>query len=1751
MRRHGIGGAALLGLALGPFICSSSAPAQTIVQQAQLLPAGTAGDRVGTSLAVGGATLVVGAPFDNVGANGDQGAAYVYVLTGNAWVLQARLLASDGAAGDQFGQSVAVDGDTIIVGAPYDDVGGIVDQGSAYVFVRSGTTWTEQQRLTVAGAAVDMFGWSVAVSGDRVLVGAPLDDVGASENQGTAFSFTRSHGVWSLEDTFKGGGAQERNGYSVALSGTVAAIGAPMATANAHAEQGVVRLFAYVAGSWTGPVTVTPAAGAANDRFGVSVDFGKESLIAGAYQRTVAGHTLQGAAYVFTAGPAGWAEQAILASSDGASGDLFGVSVAIDGDTALVGAPQHDPGGSSNQGSAYVFTRSGSAWTERARLNGAGGAASDDFGRSVALVAGVAIAGAPLDNVGPDPDEGSVTVFTGAGTAWTRVASLTGVGAEESWFGEAVDVHYDTAIVGASYEDVGANARQGAAYVFVRNGLTWSLQARLVAGDGAAEQHFGASVAVEGDIAIVGTSPLNHSGAAYVFVRSAGTWAQQAKLTAPVAGSNFGSAVALSGTTAVVGAPWEPVDGSLRVGAAYVFVRSGTSWPQQARLAAGEGAEFDLFGGAVSVSGNTALIGADQDYVGPLRSGSAYVFVRSGTSWSQQAQLVATDGNTNWLFGEAVAVSGDAALVGAPGAPGGGAAYAFSRSGTTWTQQEKLVPEGTDILDAVGKAVALSGEMALVGAQGRDVDGASAKGAAFAYVHQGGSWVPVGTLTHAGGGTSDQFGTSVALHGDLAVAGAPFDTASGLGTGSAAVFSGLCQFTITPSAIAPSAASGSQFVTVDAAQSVCAWSTSSQAAWLTVDPPATGTGDGAVTIRYTANTGPARTGTMTIAGETFTVNQAGGCTFTLGATAAPSGAVGGNGGVSFTASHAACPWTAASNVPWMSVTPPDTGTGSGAIAYAVLPNAGPARSGTLTIAGQTFTVNQEGGCSFSLTPSSATAVAAGGTSTIQVSASDAACAWSASSNVAWLSAPLGNGGVGSATFTWAAAGNLGPARAGTMTIAGLTFTVNQANGCTYFVTPEDVSVSALGGFASLALVASDGACPWTAVSNVTWAAISSAPSGTGSATVNVAVEPNTGAARSGTLTVAGRTIDVVQAAWGCTFAVTPLAIDAPAAGLSGTVSITAAHPACAWTVGSAPDWISFPAGSSGSGSATLAYHVAANYTSTQRQAAFSVGGQVVSVTQAGSGCGFSVSPTALAFPVNATTRTLASSARDAGCAWTAATASAWLVVSPASGTGAGTVTVLATANDDTARTGSVEVAGSTVSVQQDGSATPSGAMTRYLAEGATTDFFDMRISLLNTGNGPDTVTLRYLTRDGATPSQSVTVPPLTRATVWPETLLGAAEFSTVVESSGPIVVDRTMQWDTRGYGSHAETAVAGPALEWFLAEGATHSGFDLFYLVQNPNAAPAEVEVRYLRPAPQPQLTRTYTVNPNTRFNIWVDYEDPALADTDLSAVVRSINGQPIIVERAMYKSVPGHFFNAGHESAGITSPATRWLLAEGATGPYFDLFVLLANPDVRAADVRVTYLLPDGTTYTKTMTLPGESRSNIWVDYDTPDGTTGLPLNDTAVSTTVEVTNGVPIIVERAMWWPTGPATWFEAHNSAGATAAGTRWALAEGEAGGPNATETYILIANTSPAAGEALVTLLFEDGTSAHRTYALPALSRTNVPVLFDFPQSAGRRFGAIVETLGETPAQIVVERAVYSDAEGIHWAAGSNALATRLR
>ncbi len=221
--------------------------AGALVEQAKLTAKdGAVFDSFGVSVALSGETAIVGADLDHVGANAEQGSAYVFTRSGGVWTEEAKLTAGDGAAGDEFGFSVAISGETAIVGAYGDDAGANGDQGSAYVFIRSGGVWTQQAKLTASdGAAGDEFGRSVAISGETAIVGAGLDDVGANGNQGSAYVFILSGGVWAeqAKQTASDGAAFDLFGVSVALSGDTAIVGAYLDDVGANGDQGSAYVY--------------------------------------------------------------------------------------------------------------------------------------------------------------------------------------------------------------------------------------------------------------------------------------------------------------------------------------------------------------------------------------------------------------------------------------------------------------------------------------------------------------------------------------------------------------------------------------------------------------------------------------------------------------------------------------------------------------------------------------------------------------------------------------------------------------------------------------------------------------------------------------------------------------------------------------------------------------------------------------------------------------------------------------------------------------------------------------------------------------------------------------------------------------------------------------------------------------------------------------------------------------------------------------------------------------------------------------------------------------------------------------------------------------------------------------------------------------------------------------------------------------------------------------------------------------------
>ncbi|MBW3589708.1 MAG: FG-GAP repeat protein [Actinobacteria bacterium] len=354
---------------------------------------GTALGHFGNHVAVSGDTAVVGAPHPHVHVGA--GAAYVFTRVGDTWIEQAKLTASDAAARDRFGWSVAISGDTIVVSALWDDVGINEDQGSAYVFTKNAGKWTEQAKLTASdGVPLDQFGFSVAVSGDDVIVGAKsLGEEFGVPPQGSAYVFARAGGTWTeqVKLTPSDGVVGNGFGFRVGLDGDTAVVGA----VSDNGDRGSAYVFTRTGGTWTQQKKLTASDGEPGDEFGFWVSVAGDTVVVGDPSDNG-----QGSAYVFTRTGGDWTEQKILIASDGAQGDYFGRSVAVSGDTVVVGAQ--------GKGSAYVFERTGGTWSEKAHLTAAD---SGLFGISVGISGDTAVVGASFSNVGENPQQGAAYVW--------------------------------------------------------------------------------------------------------------------------------------------------------------------------------------------------------------------------------------------------------------------------------------------------------------------------------------------------------------------------------------------------------------------------------------------------------------------------------------------------------------------------------------------------------------------------------------------------------------------------------------------------------------------------------------------------------------------------------------------------------------------------------------------------------------------------------------------------------------------------------------------------------------------------------------------------------------------------------------------------------------------------------------------------------------------------------------------------------------------------------------------------------------------------------------------------------------------------------------------------------------------------------------------------------------------------------------------------------------------------------------------
>lgn len=668
------------------------------IQQAELGLQQPGGSSFGASVAQwkdpvsGTHWAVVGAPGDDAG----KGAAYVFELTPGAhqWHQLQRIVPSDGAAGDFFGSAVAIDGNTIAVGAPNHTSAGHVKSGQAYVYVVDFTSGavTAQSRVYAAASDNAQTGTSIALAGDNLLIGAPN-----GLTNGAVWFAKRSGTTWSYTQALVPFGSVSGTtfGASISIDGSRVLIGMP-SDSSSHVSNGLAFTFIYDGSNWNQEQRLSAPDAADYNHFGSGVALRGNAAVVGARDHNAA----QGAAYSFQL-IAGWTYESTLSV---AGSSQFGYSVSLADGLLAVGAP----GINLYSGQSYLFSGSPANWTALPLENSG---VLGIFGVSVSLDSSELLAGAPDDYYG------AVASYGFDGTSWASQINLTAMDVYADYFGSAAAISSDTAVIDSVFSE-SSSASTSFVNIYGRDqkGI-WQLEQSIsrTAGDDVSDVNFCSLAAIDGDTIGIGDprqsfgdSSDSDKGAAYIYKRGESAWTRDAVLLdfSGAGGDDFGCSVSLSGNTAVVGAP----GANSNIGSAFVFVQSGGTWGLQQRLTPSDGVSRDYFGVATAVSGNTLVVGAPYH----AGKGAAYLYTRSGTTWTFQHEITAADSMSGDHFGAPVTMAGNTLAIGAPRKSPNGGVYIYTISGGAATLQQQL--DHTSARAFFGIALGLYGNQLVVGA---------------------------------------------------------------------------------------------------------------------------------------------------------------------------------------------------------------------------------------------------------------------------------------------------------------------------------------------------------------------------------------------------------------------------------------------------------------------------------------------------------------------------------------------------------------------------------------------------------------------------------------------------------------------------------------------------------------------------------------------------------------------------------------------------------------------------------------------------------------------------------------------------------------------------------------------------------------------------------------------------------------------------------------------------------------------------
>ena len=740
-----------------------------------LAPDGASGDYFGDSVALNGNYALIGSYQDNDNGE-DSGSAYLFDITSRD--LLQKFIALDGAASDYFGDSVALNGNYALIGSWKDDDNG-EDSGSVYLFdITSG----EQLQKFIApdGASGDSFGGSVALDGDHALISASGDDDNGS-NSGSVYLFDITNGNLLQKFIAPDGASINNFGNSVALNGNYALIGSYFDDDNGISS-GSAYLFDITNGDLLHKIIASD--GATGDHFGSSVALDGNYALIGSFFDDDNGSN-SGSAYLFDI-TSGEQLQKLIAP-DGAINDWFGGSVALDENYALISSWKDDDNGS-NSGSAYLFDITSGDLLQKIIAPDA--ASGDSFGNSVALDGDSVLIGSDNDEDNGN-NSGSAYVFdisefsqdepTEPFPYSQKVLAPDATSGDE--FGRALAINGNHILI-ASHWDDDKGTESGSAYLF--DMTTGEQLQKFLAPDGFQYDEFGWSVAVDSNYALIGTFSDDdngeRSGSAYLFDITTGEQLQKFKAADGAPEDHFGWSVAIDGNYALVGSKWDEDNGSFS-GSAYLF--DITTGNQLYKFIAPDGESRDEFGWSVALEGDYALIGSYLDDDKGTDSGAAYLFNINSGEFVQK--FVAPDGASDNWFGWSVALNDDSVLIGSYRDDDlgsfSGSAYLFDI--TTGDLQHKfLAPDGAS-WDWFGYSVALDADSALIGSP-LDDDNGNESGSAYLFDITTSDLLQKFIATD--GAEGDRFGSSVALDGDSVLIGSYFDDDNGDSSGSAYLF---------------------------------------------------------------------------------------------------------------------------------------------------------------------------------------------------------------------------------------------------------------------------------------------------------------------------------------------------------------------------------------------------------------------------------------------------------------------------------------------------------------------------------------------------------------------------------------------------------------------------------------------------------------------------------------------------------------------------------------------------------------------------------------------------------------------------------------------------------------------------------------------------------------------------------------------------------------------------------------------------